>query len=190
MVQRTFLLACTLFAVLSVAAACGGGGSTSIATTTTQPAQTTTTEPPQTTTTEPPQTTTTQAGSLPSAQSQQATAYANAILADVNAEARVLTSFESSCDPNSPQTCRQAAQKIHDANANLEKALQTPNPPCLQQADSEAHTATGLIDQATHNILNGIDQRSSSLLTRGAEELAEAGGHFTTAGELMVSRNC
>ncbi|WIX98404.1 hypothetical protein QRX60_30600 [Amycolatopsis mongoliensis] len=117
-----------------------------------------------------------------------ANAYIAAMVPALDAVNAAVAGIPTECGPWNEQECRVALQRVHDANAGLEKTLAAGTvPDCLREADTEMRTSVKLMDEAMHN---GIDGQSYTAVQHMARELEEAGTHEIRAMNLLQNASC
>jgi len=121
----------------------------------------------------------------------QAAVYIAAMLPKLTAINAAVAGIPSTCDPSTMQKCRAAMQKIHDANAELEKTLAANTvPACLHDADAEMRASTMLMDQATHNGMNAFGGQDLTALQAMTTQFEQAGTHESRAMDLLQRNSC
>lgn len=121
----------------------------------------------------------------------EADAYIAAMAPALNAVGTALAGIPAECGPSNTQECREALKKVHGANAELEKQLAGRTAPgCLHDADAEMRSSTGLMDQAMHDGMRGIEDQDHPALQRMGRELDQSSAHQTRALDLLQHSSC
>jgi hypothetical protein len=121
----------------------------------------------------------------------QAAGYMTALVPKLNAVGTAVAAMPSTCDASTMPACQSSLQRIHDANADLEKALQDNTVPgCLREADSELRASTHLLDQATHDGMNSLSGQDLTALQAMSTETEQAAAHQTRAMDLLQHSSC
>ncbi|MGW4057661.1 hypothetical protein ACWEGE_05250 [Amycolatopsis sp. NPDC004747] len=121
----------------------------------------------------------------------EAGAYLAAMAPAANAVGTAIAGIPAECGPANVPQCRNALKKVHDTNAELEKALAGRTVPgCLREADSEMRRSTELMDQGMHDWLKAMDAQDFAALNRLDHELGQANAHQTRAFDLLMHSSC
>lgn len=110
---------------------------------------------------------------------------ADKYIATFNADEPALTAAAEAITkcPNTDIACLRAAiQQVHDANQKIQQDLAAlPTPKCIEGGAGVVKQALTATDQATHEMMDGIENNDANLVIKGANDMAAAGNQFDAA---------